>query len=95
MKNLKKIFGTAVIAGSLLFGTTASNAGVVISGFGEESVQKQAGCPTTLSGKGIIVPDFGGVVISGLIGVVISGFTGVVISGAAETPTNCGVVISG
>jgi hypothetical protein len=94
MKNLKKIFGTAVIAGSLLFGTTASQAGVVISGLTEESVQKQAVCTTT-SGKGIIIPDFGGVVISGLIGVVISGFTGVVISGAAETPTNCGVVISG
>jgi hypothetical protein len=92
MKNLKKIFGTAVIAGSLLFGTTASQAGVVISGLTEEPVQKQTGCTT---GKGILIPDFGGVVISGVIGVVISGFTGVVISGAVETPTDCGVVISG
>lgn len=94
MNNLRKNFGTAVLAGSLLLGTSTSYAGVVISGFGEESVQKQTGCTTTTGGKGILIPDFG-VVISGLIGVVISGFTGVVISGAAETPTNCGVVISG
>lgn len=95
MTNLKKGLTTAVMITLLLLGTSSSYAGIVVAGFGSEPGQKQDMCSVPSTGKGILIPDFGGIVVAGLTGIVVAGFTGIVVAGISETQTNCGIVVAG
>jgi hypothetical protein len=95
MTNLKKVLTAAVMTTLLLIGTSNSYAGIVVAGFGNESGQKQDTCSVSSTGKGILIPDFGGIVVAGLTGIVVAGITGIVVAGVSETRTDCGIVVAG
>ena len=90
---------TAVLAATMLFGSTVANAdGVIIGGFANTG-----GDPCSVNNQKID----SGVIIGGLRGVIIGGFAGVIIGGyansgiivtdlkAGDTTVNCGVIIGG
>ncbi len=97
MKNIKKIFAASVIAGSLLLGTTTSNAGIIVAGFGEGKNDNPC-TTTTTNEKGILVQDFKdgkGIIVAGIVGIIVAGLTGIIVAGATEAPTECGIIVAG
>jgi hypothetical protein len=89
---------TATLAAVLLFGSTATNAGVITGGY--------TGDPCTVDGKdsGVITGGIKGVITGGLTGVITGGFTGVITGGftgiivtdlKSDDPVSCGVITGG
>lgn len=90
MKNLKTIFGWLTLVTIITFGTTLTNAGIVVAGLTDDPA------PTPCTEKeGIVVAGLTGIVVAGFGGIVVAGLTGIVVAGITDDSEVCGIVVAG
>ena len=77
-----------VLAVVMTMGASTASAGILIADLrGDTPDQPCTNDKETQMDWGILMADFGGVVVHG--------FTGIIVAGAAEVPVDCGVVVHG
>jgi hypothetical protein len=86
MKKLNNIAAAFVMMAILILGTTAANAGILVS--------DATGAETTSSTCTSTEKADWGIMINGIIGIMINGLGGI-LDIKTSTPTNCGIMING
>jgi hypothetical protein len=87
MKNLKNLMAAVTLIAVLMIGATSANAGLLVSDFsGGDDTQP---CTATNNDK----TDWG-IIVTGFTGIIVTGFTGIIVTGAADSPVDCGILMS-
>ena len=92
MKNLKNMLAAITLTAVLMLGATSANAGILLSDLAGTVNQNPCTEQTTKVDGGIAIND--GIIVAGFTGIIVAGFTGIIVAGAADTPVNCGILMS-
>jgi hypothetical protein len=87
MKNLKNLLTAIALMSVLMISVSTAKAGILMSDF--KASEEQICTETKKDSK-----TNWGIVITSLTGIVITSLTGIVITSAADTPVDCGILMS-
>lgn len=95
MKNLRNLFAAVTLMAVLMIGVSSANAGILMTDLKGDNPQP---CTETKTDSktdwGVIVQDIVGVIVQDFMGVIVQDFTGVIVQDAADTQTECGIIIT-
>jgi hypothetical protein len=87
MKNLRNLLTAVTLMVVLMISVSTSKAGILMSDFKSGETQSCTETKTKFKTNW-------GIVITSLTGIVITSFTGIVITSAADTPVDCGILMT-
>ena len=89
MKTLKNTLTATALMAILAFGTTITNAGIIIADLtGDDTTKSDQSCTETT------VKVDSGIIIADIIGIIIADLTGIIIADATERNVDCGIIIA-
>ena len=86
MKNLRNLLAVITLMAVLMVTASTAKAGIMLSDL--QSGDPQPCTQTTGDSTNW------GILVTGLTGILVTGFTGILVTGAADTPVNCGIMLS-
>lgn len=87
MKNLRNLLAAILLVMVLMVSTSSAKTGLLVSDLTDQNPQ------VCIETKNDTKLDWG-VIVTGLTGVIVTGFTGVIVTGAADSPVDCGILMT-